>query len=53
MATAVDKFIGSGAYNRNEVREMLDDDPVEDGDIYFITKNYAELSQYVKGGSQE
>lgn len=53
MATAVDKFIGSGAYNRNEVREMLDDDPVEDGDIYFITKNYAELSQYVKGGSDE
>ena len=53
MATAVDKFIGSGAYNRNEVREMLDDDPVEEGDIYFITKNYAELSQYVKGGSQE
>lgn len=53
MATAVDKFIGSGAYNRNEVREMLDDDPVDDGDIYFITKNYAELSQYVKGGSQE
>lgn len=53
MATAVDKFIGSGAYNRNEVREMLDDDPVDDGDIYFITKNYAELSQYVKGGSKE
>lgn len=52
MATAVDKFIGSGAYNRNEVREMLDDDPIEDGDIYFITKNYAEVSQYVKGGSQ-
>ena len=51
MATAIDKLIGSGAYNRNEVREMLDDDPVEDGDIYFITKNYAELEQYVKGGS--
>ena len=51
MATAIDKLIGSGAYNRNEVREMLDDDPVENGDIYFITKNYAELEQYVKGGS--
>lgn len=51
MATAIDKLIGSGAYNRNEVRDMLGDDPVEDGDIYFITKNYAELEQYVKGGS--
>ena len=51
MATAIDKFIGSGAYNRNEVREMLDDDPVEDGDIYFITKNYAVLSEYTKGGN--
>lgn len=51
MATAIDKLIGSGAYNRDEVREMLDDDPVEDGDIYFITKNYAVLSEYVKGGN--
>lgn len=51
MATSIDKLIGSGAYNRNEVRDMLGDDPVEDGDIYFITKNYAELEQYVKGGS--
>lgn len=53
MATAVDKFIGSGAYNRDEVREMLDDDPIDGGDIYFITKNYAEVSQYVKGGSKD
>lgn len=53
MATAIDKLIGSGAYNRNEVREMLDDDPVEDGDVYYITKNYAVLSEYTKGGNQE
>lgn len=51
MATSIDKLIGSGAYNRNEVREMLDDDPVEDGDTYFITKNYAVLSEYTKGGN--
>lgn len=51
MATAVDKLIGSGAYNINEVREMLDDDPVENGDVRFITKNYAVLSEYVKGGN--
>lgn len=51
MATAIDKLIGSGAYDINEVREILDDDPVENGDIRFITKNYAVLSEYVKGGN--
>ena len=50
MATAIDKLIGSGAYDINEVREMLDDDPVDDGDVRFITKNYAVLSEYTKGG---
>ena len=51
MATSVDKLIGSGAYNPNEVREMLDDDPFDGGDVRFITKNYAVLSEYAKGGS--
>lgn len=51
MATAVDKLIGSGAYNPNEVREMLDDDPFDGGDTRFITKNYAVLSEYAKGGN--
>lgn len=50
MATAIDKLIGSGAYDINEVREMLDDDPVDGGDVRFITKNYAVLSEYTKGG---
>lgn len=53
MATSIDKLIGSGAYDINEVREMLDDDPVENGDVRFITKNYAVLQEYVKGGSEE
>lgn len=53
MATSIDKLIGSGAYDINEVREMLDDDPVEDGDTRFITKNYAVLSEYTKGGNEE
>ena len=51
MATSVDKLIGSGAYNPNEVREMLDDDPFDGGDVRFITKNYAVLSEYAKGGN--
>lgn len=49
LAGAVDKLIGSGAYTINEVREKVGDDPVEDGDIRFITKNYAVMSEYTKG----
>lgn len=49
MATSIDKLIGSGAYTINEVREKIGDDPVDDGDVRFITKNYAVLSEYVKG----
>lgn len=50
-ASAVDKLIGSGAYTINEVREKVGDDPTTDvdGDVRFITKNYAVLSEYVKG----
>lgn len=51
MATAVDKLIGSGAYSPNEVREMLDDDAYEDGNTRYITKNYAVVSEYAKGGN--
>lgn len=50
MASSIDKLIGSGAYTINEVREKIGDDPVDDGDTRFITKNYAVLSEYVKGG---
>ena len=49
LAGAIDKLIGSGAYTINEVREKVGDDPVEDGDIRFITKNYAVMSEYTKG----
>lgn len=50
-ASAVDKLIGSGAYTINEVREKVGDDPTTDvdGDVRFITKNYAVLADYVKG----
>ena len=50
IASSIDKLIGSGAYTINEVREIIGDDPVEDGDTRFITKNYAVLQQYVKSG---
>ena len=51
LSTAIDKLIGSGAYTINEVRKKVGDDPVEDGDIRFITKNYAVLTEYTKGES--
>lgn len=53
LATAVDKLIGSGAYTINEVREKIGDDPVEEGYVRFITKNYAVLSEYAKGGGDD
>ena len=50
-ATAIDKLIGSGAYSPNEVREMLGDDGYDGGETRFITKNYAVLSDYTRGGN--
>lgn len=54
-ASAVDKLIGSGAYTINEVREKIGDDPTTDvdGNVRFITKNYAVLSEYTKGGTND
>ena len=48
-ATAIDKLIGSGVFTINELRDKLSEDPVEDGNVRFITKNYGVLSEYVKG----
>ncbi len=49
-ASSVDKLISSG-YTLNEVREKLGDEPTDDtgGDTRFITRNYAVMSEYVKG----
>lgn len=49
-ASSVDKLISSG-YTLNEIREKLGDEPTDDvgGDTRFITRNYAVMSEYVKG----
>lgn len=49
-ASSVDKLISSG-YTLNEVREKLGDEPTDDvgGNTRFITRNYAVMSEYVKG----
>ena len=55
LATAVDKLRASGIMNGNEIRtelglEMVDDEIMEK---YFITKNYQESTEALKGGENE
>lgn len=55
-AQAMDKLIASSAFTRNEVREMFDFAPVENGDDFLITKNYQELTlieNSSRGGESE
>jgi hypothetical protein len=54
VAEAVDKLVASGAFNRNEVREMVgyekSDNPALDE--FVITKNY-QSADSVEGGDNE
>jgi HK97 family phage portal protein len=52
VASSVDKLRASGVFNGNELREELGAERVEDEILekYFITKNYIELSDALKGG---
>lgn len=51
VAQAIDKLIASGAYTRNEVREMLGDERSDHPalDEFVITKNY----ESVEGGEED
>ncbi|MGE6380007.1 phage portal protein [Peribacillus muralis] len=55
VATAVDKLRSSGTVNGNELREELGLERVDDPmmDKYFITKNYQESSEALKGGENK
>lgn len=55
VAAAVDKLRASGAFNGNELREALGEERVDDPmmDKYFITKNYQESSEALKGGENK
>lgn len=46
LAEAVDKLVSSSAFNVNEIREEVDYESIEGGDVFYITKNY----QKTKGG---
>lgn len=50
-ASSMDKLVSSGMYTINELRLKVGDDTVEGGDTRFITKNYATLASYMKGGN--
>ena len=54
VASAVDKLRASGVFNGNELREELGAERVDSEmmDQYFITKNYIELGDALKGGDQ-
>lgn len=52
LANAIDKLRASGVFNGNEIRGELGVEMVDDPimDKYFITKNYVESSEALKGG---
>jgi HK97 family phage portal protein len=52
LANAIDKLRSSGVFNGNEIRSELGSERVDDPimDKYFITKNYVESSEALKGG---
>lgn len=55
LATAIDKLVSSGSFNGNEIRSEVGYE-VTDEEIhtkYFITKNYQESSEALKGGDNE
>ena len=52
VASSVDKLRASGVFNGNELREELGADRIDNEILekYFITKNYIELEDALKGG---
>lgn len=44
QAEAIDKITAVGALNRNEVRTRLGYEPVDGGDVYYMTKNYQAIT---------
>ncbi|MDN4525329.1 phage portal protein [Fictibacillus fluitans] len=55
IAVAFDKLISSGGFSSNDLREEAGFERVDDPllDKYFITKNYQESSEALKGGENE
>lgn len=49
VSDAINKMISSGVFSINEIREMLDEKPIdkEIGDTHWITRNYAVVGDYL------
>ena len=54
IANSIDKLIASGAFSRNDVREEIGKDRVDDPELdkYVLTKNYQTVDS-TKGGEKE
>lgn len=54
IANSIDKLIASGAFSRNDVREEIGKDRVDDAELdkYVLTKNYQTVDS-TKGGEEE
>lgn len=57
MAESIEKLVSSGVFNRNQIRIMLGEEPVDNAemDIYYITKNYERANnekEVLKGGEK-
>ena len=50
MAGAVDKLISSGVFSINDIRLILNEEPLDEwwADLHFITKNYTPVAGYLK-----
>lgn len=55
IATALEKWLSSGTHSVNENRSFMDLEPIDEewANKHYITKNYAETEQYLKGGEGE
>lgn len=49
VANAINKLISSGLYTINDLREKIDEKPIDDeiGNKHFITRNYAVIGEYI------
>lgn len=50
VQNAINKLISSGVYSINEIRELLDEKPIDKklGDVHWVTRNYAVIGDYIQ-----
>lgn len=54
LANALDKLLSSGTHSVNDNRRLIGSEPIEEewADEHFVTKNYQEVEEYLKGGGK-